>query len=288
MSPFDINDDICAIVGNAMDIVEQHASLSNHREREILEELRLAGGSSRIQFLAERLGVSEETIRRNIRSLQASGLVTKVHGGVHVAGEHKEEPLHFRMGDNPEAKRRIAAEVASIVEDGDTIFLDIGSTTVFIATALQRHRNLFAVTNSLSVAHILAARNGNRVFFAGGELRTHDGGTFGAEAASFIERFNVRHAILSVTAIDATSGFMLQDMQEAEISRVVSRRAQNRIIVADAHKFGRRAPIIIAEPSTYDMLVTDDTPPDDISTMLAAANIEVVVAGRARQATPAR
>lgn len=261
-------------------MVERQPSLSNHREREILEELRLAGGSSRIQFLAERLGVSEETIRRNIRSLQASGLVIKVHGGVHVADGHTEQPLHFRMGENPEAKRRIAAEVAALVEDGDTLFLDIGSTTVYIATALQRHQDLFVVTNSLSVAHILAARNGNRVFFAGGELRAHDGGAFGAEAAGFIERFNVRHAILSVTAIDAKSGFMLQDMQEAEISRVISRHAENRIVVADAQKFGRRAPIIIAEPQTYDMLVTDKTPPEEIRAMLAAANIGVIVARR--------
>ncbi|QRM56531.1 DeoR/GlpR family DNA-binding transcription regulator [Sinorhizobium sp. BG8] len=257
---------------------ENTPALSNHREREILDELRLAGGSSRIQFLAERLNVSEETIRRNIRSLEASGLVTKVHGGVHITEGVAEKPLHFRMNENPEAKRVIAAKVASLVQNGDTIFLDIGSTTAFIAVALQNHRDLLVVTNSLSVAHTLAARNGNRIFFAGGELRGHDAGAFGSEASKFIERFNVRIAILSVTAINASAGFMLQDMQEAEISRVAARHAQMRIIVADTQKFGRTAPITIGDPKDYDMLVTDGEPPVEIGQMLASNSIEVVIA----------
>lgn len=265
-----------------MDTTTTPPTLSNHREREILDELRLAGGSSRIQFLAERLNVSEETIRRNIRTLEASGLVTKVHGGVHITDSVTEQPLHFRMNVSPEPKRLIAAKVATIVKNGDSLFLDIGSTTAFIAVALQKHHDLFIVTNSLSVAHTLATRNNNRVYFAGGELRAHDAGTFGIEALSYIERFNLQHAILSVTAINARSGFMLQDMQEADISRAAARQAQNRIIVADAQKFGRSAPITIAPPDTYDMLVTDDEPPADIRRMLDQNNIQLVLAQNAR------
>ena len=258
----------------------QHA---NHREREILEELRLAGGSSRIQFLAERLGVSEETIRRNIRVLEESGIVTKVHGGVHLKDFSSEQPLHFRMNENPEAKRLIAAEVASIIKDGDTLFLDIGSTTAFIAVALQKHQNLFVVTNSISVAHSLATRNNNKVFFAGGPLRSHDGGAFGMEAISFVRRFHVRYAILSVAAINAQSGFMLQDMEEAELSREAARSAEKRMIVGDAGKFGRTAPIIIDPPECYDMLVTNERPDDALGAMLSANQIELVVAGQNSQ-----
>ncbi len=255
---------------------------SNHREREILEELRLAGGASRIQFLADRLAVSEETIRRNIRTLEANGLVTKVHGGVHIKDSIIEQPLHFRMNENPEAKRLIAARVAGMIENGDTLFLDIGSTTAFIAVALQKHQNLFIVTNAVSVAHALATRNGNRVFFAGGELRTHDGGAFGMEAINFLRRFNVRHAVLSVGAVNATAGFMLHDLEEAEYSREAAQRAENRIIVADSHKFGRTAPVVIDDPSTYDVLVTDEEPPADIQAMLTRNAIELVIAGQKR------
>ncbi len=255
---------------------EPHVS---QREHEILEELRLSGGSSRIQFLAERLSVSEETIRRNLKTLQQNGLVTKVHGGVHLKNIEDEQPLHYRMNTNPEAKRKIAATVASMISDGDRLFLDIGSTTAYIAVALQRHHNLFIVTNSISVAHSLATRNANRVFLAGGELRSHDGGTFGAEAHAFLDRFNLQHAILSVGAVDSRSGFMLHDLEEAELSRNARRHAETSTIVADSHKFGRSAPIIMEDPSVFDRMVTDATPPDDICRMLAENSVELFVAG---------
>lgn len=264
------------------EIMSQEAARSegpaNHREREILEELRLAGGSGRIPFLARRLHVSEETIRRNIRTLEANGLVTKVHGGVHLKDVAGEQPLHFRMIENADAKRQIAARVAGIIQDGDTLFLDIGSTTAFIAVALQKHRDLFIVTNSVAVAHTLTGRNGNRVFLAGGELRPHDAGAFGAEAIAFIRRFSLRYAILSTTAVNDRSGFMLSDMEEAELSREAGLRAEKRIVVADSAKFDRSAPIVPVPASSYDMLVTNAAPPANIAAMLLENGIEIVLA----------
>ncbi len=254
----------------------------NHREREILDEVRLAGGAARIHFLAERLGVSEETIRRNVKALEAGGQVHKVHGGVYLAEPQDEQPFRQRMDENPDAKRRIAAEVASIVRDGDSLFLDIGSTTAYIAQALQRHNELFVVTNSVVVAHTLAARNDNRVFMAGGELRGHDGGAFGHGAIDFVRGFTVRYAVLSVGAINADSGFMLHNMQEAEFSRAVMGQAQTRMVAADSAKFGRWAPIVVADASSFDMLVADEAPPEAIATMLKRADIELVLAGDTR------
>jgi DeoR family glycerol-3-phosphate regulon repressor len=102
------------------------------------------------------------------------------------------------------------------------------------------------------------------------------------EATNFLRRFNVRHAILSVGAVNAVSGFMLHDLEEAEYSREAARRAENRIIVADSAKFGRSAPIIIDDPSIYDMMVTDDVPPPDIRAMLDRNEIDLVVANQRR------
>ena len=254
----------------------------NHREREILDEVRLAGGAARIQFLAERLGVSEETIRRNVKALEFGGQIRKVHGGVYLLENQNEQPFRQRMDENADAKRRIAAEVADIIKDGDALFLDIGSTTAYIAQALQRHADLFVVTNSVAVAHTLAARNGNRVFMASGELRAHDGGAFGIEAVEFVRRFSVRYAVLSVGAIHADAGFMLHDMQEAEFSRAVMGRAQTRIVAADSEKFGRNAPIVLAEPATVDMLVTEAPPPPPIADLLAQNDVDIVLAGAGR------
>lgn len=254
------------------------AASANHREHELLSELRLSGGAGRIGFLAARLGVSEETIRRTIRALEARGLVTKVHGGVHLKEPEGEKPLHDRMGENAEAKRMIAARMAADIENGDRLFLDIGSTTAFIAVALKAHHDLFIVTNSVAVAHTLSGRNGNRVFLAGGELRAHDGGAFGLEAIQFIRRFRVSTAILSTTAIHAEDGFLLTDMEEASFSREAGEIAERRIVVADSGKFGRRAPIIAAPPGFYHALVTDRPPPEDIAALLARHEIDLRLA----------
>jgi DeoR family transcriptional regulator, glycerol-3-phosphate regulon repressor len=252
---------------------------SNHREQEILRELRLAGGGSRVGFLANRLGVSDETIRRNIKALEARALVRKVHGGVLLVENLTvtEPTFQSRMDQNAGTKQRLAQRVAEMISDGDSLFLDIGSTTAYVAEALSNHHNLYVVTNSLAVAHSLATRNNNRVFMAGGELRRHDGGAFGLEAINFIRRFNVRFAVFSVGAVNADVGFMLHDIQEADLSREAAARAQTRIVVADNEKFGLRAPIAIEDPASFDILVTDIKPAGDIADMLERNAIATVL-----------
>ncbi|GKX32622.1 MAG: DeoR family transcriptional regulator [Rhizobiaceae bacterium MnEN-MB40S] len=254
------------------------ANHSTQRQMEILEELRLSG-SIRIQDLARRLDVSEETIRRNVRQMAASGVVRKVHGGVHLQEDALQEPsFQQRMGEQRDAKQRIARHIASMIGNGDSLMLDIGSTTAYVAQALKRHSDLFVVTNSLSVANTLATRNNNRVFMAGGELRGHDGGSFGIEAMNFVRQFSVRYAILSAAAINAPTGFMLMDLQEAEFTRVIMQRAQMRIVAADATKFGKTAPVRITDPSRMDMLVTDRDPPSDLAACLRENEIDIQIA----------
>lgn len=251
--------------------------LSSQRERAILEQLNPTG-SARIETLARLLGVTEETIRRNVRRLEQKGLVTKVHGGVHLKDWGSEPSFAQRFALNTGPKRRIAAAVARMVPDGASVILDIGSTTAHVARALRERRELFVVTNSLAAAEALAGINGNRVFMAGGELRSHDGGAFGAEALDFMRQFRVRYAILSATAMDARSGFLLHDLREAEFCRALIAQADEAIIAADASKFGGTAPIRIAAPSAIRRLVTDAPPPPEIAAFLAAAGVQITLA----------
>lgn len=250
---------------------------ASQREREILDILN-DSGSARIQDMARRLAVTEETIRRAVKRLEATGLVTKVHGGVHLKDWGPEPSFAQRFAQNPLAKRRIAAHLAGMIGDGASLFLDVGSTTAYVAQALRQRRELLVVTNSLAVAQTLTSRNGNRVFMAGGELRSHDGGAFGAEALAFVRQFQVHHAVLSAAAVDARAGFMLHDLREAEFSRAIIERADEATIAADATKFGRSAPIRVAEPAAFRRLVTDAAPPADIAALLAGAGVEVSVA----------
>jgi len=251
---------------------------ANHREGEIVEALRRAGGASRIAAIAATLDVSEETVRRNIRRLSEDGVVEKLHGGARLLDADIETGFWQRMDENTGAKRRIAARVAEMIGDGASLFLDVGSTTAFIAEALRGHRRLLVVTNSVVVAHRLATRNENRVFMAGGELRAHDGGAFGADALAFVNRFRVENAILSAAAINARNGFMLFDLEEAAFSRTIMSRAQRRIIAADASKFGRSAPISVGNPEDVDVLVTDAPPPSPLTRAAREWGVDIVMA----------
>ncbi len=251
---------------------------ASHRGGEILDLIVRAGGSMRIQALAIALEVTEETVRRNVRRLSDQGLVQKVHGGVHLLQGTTELSFSQRMAENPLPKRRIAAHIAGLIQDGSSLFLDIGSTTAVIAAALKNHKELFVITNSVAVAHTLAARNNNRVFMPGGELREHDGGVFGAGVLDFLRNFRADFAVLSAAAINAQNGFMLFDLEEARYSRTIMGLAGSRIIAADSSKFGRSAPISVGDPGQVDLLITDAAPPKDIVDAARNWGTEIVVA----------
>ncbi len=250
----------------------------NHRQQEILDALRRAGGSLRVHKLASELQVSEETVRRNLKRLADSGRVEKLHGGARLAEDGRDGDFQQRLRLSPEAKQVIARHVAGQVRDGSSLFLDVGSTTSYIADALRDHSDLLVVTNSVSVAYKLATRNANQVYMAGGALRAHDGGAFGAEAMSFANNFKTDLAVLSSAGITARDGFMLFDLEEANFSRAILRNAQRRWVAADSTKFGRAAPITLCDPGLIDTLITDAAPPTDLVQAACRWGTEIQVA----------
>lgn len=251
---------------------------SNHRQVEILDALRRAGGAARTHSLANALGVSDETIRRNIRRLAEEGLVEKLHGGARLVERVSEADLQTRLLENIPGKRRIAARVAAMVPDDSTLFLDVGSTTSFIADALQSHSRLTVITNSVAVAWKLATRNANRVFFAGGEVRPVDGGTSGPEALDFMDWFTADMAIISATGLCPDRGFLFSDLSEARMARRMMSRAARVIVAADSRKFHRLAAISLGDPSDVDQLVCDATPPEVIRAAAESWGISISVA----------
>ncbi len=246
------------------------------RQTDILKAVRLFGTCS-VGKLAEDLGVSDETIRRDVRGLVNEGLVMKVHGAIVVPDYLREDPFTLRMQENRDEKLRIAAQASEMVENGNSLMLDTGSTTVYVAHALSSHRNLFVVTNSVEVARSLAGKNDNRVYMAGGELRADDGAAFGETATNFVEQFQVDIAFLSIAAISAENGLMDSELWEADYSRTVMQQAKRVIIVADHSKFERRALVKVCNFDRVDTLVTTKEPPRAIAEQLAAANVDVVI-----------
>ena len=148
------------------------------------EILRLLGeqGTVTIADLSERLGVSPETVRRDVKPLTDGGMVVKMHGAIGLPSMSGEAPFERRMRENAEAKKMIARMVAGTIRDGESVMLDTGTTTSFLARELLGHRRLTVVTNSSDIARTLATVNDNRVYMAGGELRSDSGAAFGVSA----------------------------------------------------------------------------------------------------------
>lgn len=244
------------------------------------EILRLLGeeGTITIASLAERLGVSPETVRRDVKPLVDDGSVLKMHGAVGLSSMVGEAPFERRMRENAEAKRLIARMVAATIRDGEAIMLDTGTTTSFLARELLGHRRLTVVTNSSDIARTLATANGNKVYMAGGELRSDSGAAFGISAIEFVSRFSVDHAVISIGAVDAAAGLTDYELEEAEFARMVLSRGQRSLIVTDHTKFARRGLVRVCGFDGFSELATDRPPPPDIAAALSQGGARLSIA----------
>ncbi|MDH6266299.1 DeoR family glycerol-3-phosphate regulon repressor [Rhizobium sp. SG_E_25_P2] len=250
--------------------------VQSKRQTDILRLLESEGAIG-IAELAARLGVSLETVRRDLKPLAGLGAVIKTHGEVGLPSSMGEAPFEKRMRENSAAKKTIAAHVAATIRDGDSIMLDTGTTTSFLARALIGHRRLTVVTNSSDIARTLATVNGNRVYMAGGELRSDNGAAFGSTAIDFVSRFSVTHAIVSAGGIDK-DGVMDFDLDEADFARMALSRGQRRLVVCDHTKFGRQGLVRVCGFSGVTELATDYAPPYEISAALEASGAALTVA----------
>ena len=235
-------------------------------------------GSITVADLSAMLGVSQETVRRDVRPLALTGEIVKMHGAIALPHDVGEAPFERRMRENAEAKRAIARHAARMVDDGDSLMLDNGTTNSIFARELLRKRNLTVITNSSDIARTLATVNGNRVYMAGGELNGDNGGAFGPSAIQFAASFRVRFAIITIAAIDAAFGPSDNFLAEAEFARMVLSRGERRIIVTDSSKFGRTALIKVCDFDTVDCIISEAAPPRGLAAALAASNVSCEIA----------
>ncbi len=249
--------------------------MSVKRQTDILHAVRKTGSCS-IADLAECLDVSTETIRRNIKPLVEKGTLIRFHGGIMEPENVGDQPFQRRMMLNEDAKRAIANLVRQRVSDGDSLILDNGTSTAYVADALANHSRLVVVTNSAEIARRLASRNGNRVFMAGGELSGDDAAAFGPSSLEFLRQFEVRYAIISVAGISARGDLVDFHLFEAEFTRAAMSQAQATWVIADETKFGREAPVRVCQLGEVDTLFCDSGLPPGVVRRCAEAGVEVV------------
>lgn len=251
-------------------------SLAEERRSRLLEMVRLRGFAA-LPDLAGELDVSESTVRRDLDHLEETGEAKRTHGGVFYTGPSpKLQHFDHRQQTHWDRKRAIAEAAAQLIEDGDTILLDGGSTTYELARLLVG-RTLQVVTNSLPVANLFASSDVDLVI-VGGYVHTKTGVTLGPYANEMLATLNVRRAVLSVAGVN-DKGYYNSNLLLVETERAMMKAADEVIVVADSTKFGHTSLAHLGELGEVDVLVVDNEIPEDWRSKVVAADVKLVVAG---------
>lgn len=242
------------------------------RQERLLRSVEVEGVCS-IGALAERLGVSEETIRRDVRDLETQGKLQKLHGAVRLRDRNSETPFGERAGELHAVKVAIAKAAAELIPDNCSVFIDTGTTSLHVARALRGHRQLSVVTNAHDAAHELCSINGNRVYMAGGEIDHDRRAVFGVDTIAFLGQFVPDVAILSAAALDLKLGLMEFQVSAAMIKRHVATLARSVMLVADSTKFHRAGLVQSCPFDVVTTFVTDGPIPASFRQCFADAKI---------------
>ena len=210
---------------------------TNPRQLALLEVMQRQG-SVTVEFLAEKLGVTLQTVRRDVQRLADSGLLTRFHGGVRVPRSTIENIAHQQREHlNTAGKTRIAQAVAAEVPNDCSLILNIGTTTECIARALLHHTGLRVITNNLNVASILSANVNCEVIVVGGVVRGRDRGIIGEAAVAFIRQFKVDIAVIGISAIESDGSLRDFDYREVKVSQTIISHSREVCLAADRSKF---------------------------------------------------
>lgn len=228
----------------------------SERQRQIAA-LTLQQGRVEVADLAERFGVTTETVRRDLSELQEQRVVRRVHGGAVPWEEAGFEPLLSVRNDQQDAeKRRMARLALDELPDTGSVIIDSGSTLLRLAAAIPPSCELRIVTNSLEIAHVLAEHKSGEVIVIGGKVRKNTLAMVDAVAVAAVEPMHVDTLFISCDAMSAETGLTTPYREEAELKQAMIRSARRVVALADHTKAGRDHFIRFARWSDIDVLVT--------------------------------
>ncbi|ANI81133.1 DeoR/GlpR family DNA-binding transcription regulator [Kosakonia oryzae] len=238
--------------------------MNSFERRNKIVELVNSQGSVLVIDLSNNFGISEVTIRADLRLLEEKGLVTRFHGGAAKPGatmldnENQEVVLEerYRLASDP--KKRIAQAAASMIEEGMTVILDSGSTTMLIAEALTKRTNITVITNSLPAAFALSENKDITLVVCGGTVRHKTHSMHGTIAERSLQGISADLMFVGADGIDATNGITTFN-EGYSISSVMAAAAHKVVAVVDASKFNRRGFNQVLPMEKIDVVITDDS-----------------------------
>ena len=229
-----------------------------------------------VDELADTFNVTPQTIRRDLNELCTNAQLARIHGGALYPTTNENLEYEQRRLIAADAKRAIGDATARLIPDNSSLFINIGTTTEAVAKALLEHRNLLVFTNNINVANILRECPSIEVILSGGVVRHSDGALVGETAVDFFNRFKVDIAIIGASAIDTTGSLLDFDLREVSVAQAIMSNSARTILVTDATKFDRRAPMRIADISRIDTFVTDRVPLPDFRALLNKHKVRLV------------
>ncbi len=249
---------------------------AQERQEKILKMLKNRG-SVKVSELSKKLGVSPVTIRKDLESLEAKGVLVRIHGGAMLPNHSKAEwDFMKKLHQKEKEKKEIAKKAVEYIEDGDTIILDSSSTTYYIALELRKSpiRILTIVTNNIFIAEKLIGTS-FEILVLGGIIRENSLSLVGSWTSKLIQEINVDKAFLGTTGFKKEKGFMVPNIIEAEVKAEMVKASSKVFIVTDSSKFSRAAFSTFALPEDVDYLITDQNIPKDCEEFLEENNVIV-------------
>jgi len=238
---------------------DQQALLTEERRQRILASLH-RDGMVRSVALSARFGVSEDTIRRDLRDLAAAGLVQRVHGGA-LPRTRTSPRFAARVGEAPRAKEAIAGAVAALIRAGQVVILDAGTTTLEVARQLPPDLRATIITNSPPIAVVLAEHPSVDLHMVGGRLYRDGVAAVGAAAVEKLDSIRADLCVLGVAGLHPEAGITVLDLEESYVKRAMIAGAASVMAMATADKLGTAAPYSLGPLTRLTHLVTERAVP---------------------------
>ena len=233
--------------------------------------------------LCETFGISIETVRRDLDSLQAEGFIRKVYGGASLAELSNNainvDEWSVRINTNAESKFQMAQKVVELIPEGSTVFLDSGTSVYEVSTLMAQKKSLTVLTNSIRVAEVLGMNPGITVYFIGGVIQPDILASSGIFASEFLSNFyHIEYAIISCDGFVSTVGTTEQSLSITLLKKQILEKTEKTILVVDHSKFGISGSCICCPISKISMVITDSQTDINEIEELQKKSINVVVA----------
>ncbi|WP_164660305.1 DeoR/GlpR family DNA-binding transcription regulator [Tropicibacter sp. Alg240-R139] len=230
-----------------------------------------------VDDLSTRFGVSNQTVRADLRDLSNRGLATRTHGGAVRVDQVSNREYAERRKLKGQEKEAMGLLTASLIPDACSVSLNIGTSTEQVARALSHHKDLTVLSNNINIINILIDTQSKELILVGGAVRQSDGAIVGEDAVEFIERYKVDYAVIGASALDADGSILDFDAREVSVARAILRNSRIKILVCDSSKFERAAPIRICAVQDLDYVVTDQIPPLEFIEAARTGQTEILI-----------